>query len=74
MYKIILKGRPMLSDIPNLFAFIFILTEAKLKLSYCTELVVEERVLKIYRGAQTSAITYPILMTSCSYRKVSLVR
>ena len=49
----------MLSNISNLFAFIFILAEAHLKLTYYTELVVEERVLKIYRGTQISTITYP---------------
>lgn len=49
----------MLSNISNLFAFTFIITEAHLKLTYYTELVVEKRVLKIYRGTQISAITYP---------------
>lgn len=68
MYKIILRERLMFPNILNLFAFIFILTEAKLKLSYYTEMVVEESVLRhIFLQPYT-----PLLVTRCSYAMVPL--
>lgn len=58
----------MFLNIPNLFAFIFILIEANLKLSYYMEMVVEESMLICL-----STITYPLLIASSSYTKVSLL-
>lgn len=54
MYKIMLSRRLMLPNTPNIFALFFILTKA----TYA-KIVVEKRVLNIYRKTYLSTVIYP---------------